>query len=201
MGKSASRFESFIRAQKTSVQFIHRTPPCKTLGHSLFARYPPPCIANSKPPVSATLRHGRRYSRQVLRYRRLQNCGKTTTASSFGRNLTGLWLQVAEVGEAEWRAQVFAQLQPVLFGDRQENLNNFGIELRAGAAADFFACVRQWQRFAIGAIADHGVKRVGDGENSRAQRNLLAFQAAGIAGPIEEFLVSENDFSGIAKER
>ena len=75
-----------------------------------------------------------------------------------------------------------------------------GVELRAGAALDLFARVRERQSLAIGAVADHGVQRVRDGENARAEGNLLALQAARIAGAVEEFLVSEDDFCGVAQE-
>ncbi len=50
-------------------------------------------------------------------------------------------LEVAEVRQAEWGAQVFAELDPVFFGDGEEDFDYFGVELSAGTAADFFAGV------------------------------------------------------------
>ena len=95
--------------------------------------------------------------------------------SRFSRANCALALKVAEMGEPERRAQVFAEFDPVFFGDREEDFDDLGIELRAGAAPNLFASVRERQGFAIGAIADHGVKRVGDREDAGAERDLFAF--------------------------
>src|SRR5580704_13834422 len=89
----------------------------------------------------------------------------------------------------------------MFFGDGKEDFDYLRVELGAGAAADFFAGVGEWKGFAVRAVADHGVERVGDGENASAQGDLLAFEAAWIAGAIEELLVGEDDFRGIAKKR
>ena len=89
----------------------------------------------------------------------------------------------------------------MLLGDGGEDFDDLGIELRAGAAADFFAGVRERKGFAIGAVADHGVERVGDSENTGPEGDLIALEAAGIAGAVVELLVSEDDFGGIAEER
>ena len=105
------------------------------------------------------------------------------------------------MGEAEGGAEVFAEVDPVFFWDGGEDFDHFGVELRAGAAANFFASVAHWQGFAVGAVADHGVERISDGENAGAEGDLIAFEAAGVAAPVEEFLVSEDDFGGITQER
>src|SRR5579859_6269214 len=109
-------------------------------------------------------------------------------------------LEVAQVSEAERRAEVFAQVTPVLFGNGAENFDDLGIELRSRATTNFFAGVGHRQSFAIRAVADHGVQRVGNGEYAGAERNLVALQAAGITGAVVEFLVRENNFGGIAQE-
>ena len=54
--------------------------------------------------------------------------------------------------------------------------------------------------FAIGAVGGHGVERVGDGEDARAERDLFAAEAAWIAGAIEALLVGVDDFGGFAEE-
>jgi len=110
-------------------------------------------------------------------------------------------LEVFQVGEAEGGAEVFAEVEPVLFRDGGEDFDDFGIELGAGAAANFFAGVGHGESFAVGAVADHGVEGIGDSENTGAERDLVALESAGVAGAVVELLVSEDDFGGIAKER
>jgi len=105
------------------------------------------------------------------------------------------------MGQAEGRAKVFAQVDPVLFGDGEKDLDDFGIELRVGAAANFLAGVGHGESFAIRTVADHGVERIGDREDSRAEGDLLAFEAAWVASAVVKFLVSENDFCGITEKR
>ena len=107
-------------------------------------------------------------------------------------------LKVFELGEAEGGAEVFAELDPVALGDGEKDFDDFGIELRAGATADLFAGVGHGQGFAVRAVADHGVERIGDGEYARAERNLFALEATRVAGTIVELLVSEDDFGGVA---
>ena len=45
------------------------------------------------------------------------------------------------MGEGEWGAEVLAQVDPVLFWDGREDFDDFGVELGAGAAANFFVGV------------------------------------------------------------
>lgn len=103
--------------------------------------------------------------------------------------------------ETEGGAEVFAEIDPVLLRDGEEDLDNFGIELGFGAAANFLAGVGHGKSFAVGAVADHGVERIGDGKNACAEGNLIAFEAARIAGAVIELLVSENNFRSIAQKR
>jgi len=104
------------------------------------------------------------------------------------------------VRQAEGRAEAFAEVHPMLFRDGQEDIDDFGIELSTGATADFFAGMANGKRFAIRAVADHGVERIRNGKYAGAERNLLAFEAARIAGAVKKFLVRENDFSGVAQK-
>src|SRR5262249_15951821 len=83
-------------------------------------------------------------------------------------------LQALQMGETERRAQVFAQVHPVLFRNRKENIYNFRIELCSRAAANFLARMGNGQRFAVRAVADHGVERIRHGKYTRAERNLFA---------------------------
>jgi len=89
----------------------------------------------------------------------------------------------------------------VLFWDGREDFDHFGVELGAGAAANFFAGMGHGESAAAGAVADHGVERVGDGENAGPEGDLFASWAARVAGAVEEFLVSEDDFGGVPEER
>src|SRR6266404_7006540 len=102
--------------------------------------------------------------------------------------------------QAERRAQVFAQLQPVLLGYGHENVDYFGIELGARAALYLSPGVRQRQSFAIRPVADHGIKRIRDSEDARPERDVVVFQAARVSGAVKKFLVRQHDFRGIAEE-
>ena len=70
----------------------------------------------------------------------------------------------------------------------------------AGVAFDFCAGGGDGEGFAIGAIGDHGVESVGDGENSGAEGDLFTAQAARVAGAVVTFLVREHDFGGFLEE-
>lgn len=109
-----------------------------------------------------------------------------------------LGFQVFELGQAERRAEIFAEIDPVLFGDREENLDDLGVELGSGTATDFLACVAHGEGAAVRSIADHGVERVSDGEDAGPKRDGIATQTARVTGAIKEFLVSENDLRRIA---
>src|SRR5208282_5983819 len=76
-----------------------------------------------------------------------------------------------------------------------------GIKLRARAAANLLARVRHWQGLAIGAIADHGVHSVSDGENAGPERDLLPAQSTRIPGTVKELLVRQDDLGSVAEKR
>lgn len=73
---------------------------------------------------------------------------------------------IFQMGKAEGRAEILAQIDPVLFGNGEKYLDDLWIELRAGTAANFLAGVGHGQGVAIWAIAQHGVKSIGDGEDA-----------------------------------
>src|SRR6266853_4438948 len=110
-------------------------------------------------------------------------------------------LQVLQMSQAERGAQVLTQVQPVLFWDGHKDVDDLRVELAAGAALDLFAGVGHWQGSTIGAVADHGVERIGDGKDAGTEWNLFALQSAGIAGTVEKLLVCENDLRGVAQKR
>src|SRR5215831_242055 len=118
-----------------------------------------------------------------------------------GRSVPTCTLQVLEMRQAEGGAQVLAQLDPMPFRDGHKHLDDFRIELAAGAALNFLARVRHRQRPAIRPVADHGIERVSNGENARSHRNLIASQPPRVARAVIKLLMREDDFCGIAEER
>ena len=50
-------------------------------------------------------------------------------------------LQVLQMSQAEWGAEVFAKIQPVLFRNGHKYVDDCWVKLAAGAALDFFAGV------------------------------------------------------------
>jgi hypothetical protein len=78
---------------------------------------------------------------------------------------------------------VCPQVFPDIVGHFEEYLDDLGIELATGPEFDFLAGRLNALRLAVRAIGSHGIERIGNRENSRAQRNLFAFQFAGIARP------------------
>src|SRR5882762_496923 len=110
-------------------------------------------------------------------------------------------LQVLQMSQAERGAQVLAKVQPVLFRNGHKDVDDLRVELAAGATLDLFAGVRHWQGSAIGAVADHGVERIGDGKDPGTERNLFALQSARIAGTVEKLLMCKNDFCRVTQER
>src|SRR3989344_2515355 len=79
------------------------------------------------------------------------------------------------------------------FEDPQEGPHDVGIELRARTALD----LRDDLLFGAGGTVrpgrGHGLVGVDEGHDPGADRDLLAFQARGVAGPVPAFLVVEQD--------
>src|SRR4051812_25985572 len=65
------------------------------------------------------------------------------------------------------------QFEPGGAGDGEKNLYDCGVKLRACAAVDFVAGVLDRKSAAIRTVGNHRVQRVGNGENSRPQGNVL----------------------------
>src|SRR6266702_7660004 len=102
--------------------------------------------------------------------------------------------------QPERGTKVFAQFNPMLLRDGQEDFHYFRIELAAGAPFDFLPRVWYRERPPIRPVADHGIERVGDGEDTRPQWNLITSQAPGIARAVKSLLVRKHNFRGIAKK-
>src|ERR1700758_3921529 len=73
--------------------------------------------------------------------------------------------------------------------DRQERLDDVGVELRSRAAFDLADRLPGSQRSAVGAIADHGVKCVDDREDPGRQWDFILTQAPRISGSIPTLMV------------
>ena len=87
-----------------------------------------------------------------------------------------------EAGEALVLAgDLRAQLVPQLVGNLEEDFHHGGVELRSGAAQNLFARRVEAARLAVGTVAGDRVQGVGQGKDARADGNLIAAQAAGIA--------------------
>src|SRR5260370_17964311 len=74
-------------------------------------------------------------------------------------------LQILQVRQSEGRAEGLAQLQPVLFRNRQEYLYNPGIKLLPGAAFDLLSRMRKRNRFAVWAITAQYANPVGNSKS------------------------------------
>src|SRR5882724_1950871 len=103
--------------------------------------------------------------------------------------------------QAEWGAEVFAQVQPMLLGNGHKHVDDGGVKLAAGAAFNLFARVGHGQGSAVGAVTDHGIERIRDGKDACPERNLLAFEAARVARAVKKLLVSEHNLGSIAQKR
>ncbi len=88
----------------------------------------------------------------------------------------------------------------MVFWNSEECLDYFGIELRAGTPLYFLAPMRHRKGTAIRAVAQHGIESIGDGDDACSERNLFTAQATWIARTIEELVVGEDDFRGVAEK-
>src|SRR5713226_6723947 len=85
----------------------------------------------------------RKAHKQARTRRRAGNPVRTTTRISREKNGgINLALQVLQMSQAEWRAEVFAQVQPVLFGNGHKDVDDLGVKLATRAAFDLFAGMR-----------------------------------------------------------
>src|SRR5438067_4537064 len=90
-------------------------------------------------------------------------------------------------------------VQHFLLGNRDEDIDDGGIELLAAGvdqAADGFV---GREAAAIGAAGDHGVKGVDYGDDARPEGNIIAFKSGGIAAAIEALMMMEYIKTGLLK--
>src|SRR6266478_3812212 len=105
------------------------------------------------------------------------------------------------MSEAEWGAEVFPEIQPVLLWDSHKDVDDRWIKLASGAALNLVAGMGHGQGAAVGTVADHGIHRIRDGKDARTERNLVALQSPGVTRAVKKLLVRENDFRGVAQKR
>src|ERR1035437_7255582 len=84
-----------------------------------------------------------------------------------------------------------AQLVPQLVGNLEEDFDDRRVELGAGAAQHLLARGIEASCGAVGTVACDGVKRVGDSENTRADRDFDPSQTARITAAVKVFLVAK----------
>src|SRR6266511_4190572 len=77
--------------------------------------------------------------------------------------------------------------------DRYERLSHRRVELGAGAGHDLLEGPLVGHRAPVGPVGGHGVEGVADREDARAQRDLLAAQAGGIAASVPALVVGADD--------
>src|SRR6266568_1995179 len=83
----------------------------------------------------------------------------------------------------------------------EEGLGGAWIELDAGVAGDLRPRLLDRLALAIGAVAGDGVERVRDGEDPRAERDLLAGEPARITRSVPALLVGQHDLGWDLEER
>src|SRR6266446_8748317 len=105
------------------------------------------------------------------------------------------------MSEAEWGAEVFPEIQPVLLRNGHKHIDYRWIKLAPGAALNLVAGMGHGQGSAVGTVADHGIHRIRDGKDARTERNLFTLQSAGVARAVKKLLVRENDLRGVAQKR
>ena len=76
-----------------------------------------------------------------------------------------------------------------------EAANDFRVELVGGAAFQFGEGFFGVARFFVGAFGRDGVVGIGDGDDARAEGNLVGGEAIGIAGAIVKFVMVANHFA------
>src|SRR4051812_17501759 len=94
-----------------------------------------------------------------------------------------------------------AQIVPDGFRHGEKRFDDVGIELSSGKSRDLFEGGACGLRGAIRAVRGDGVQRVSDGEYSCAERDLLAFEIARIAGAVVLLLMRVDDVGGFSEER
>ncbi len=85
--------------------------------------------------------------------------------------------------------------------DGAEDVDHLRIELGAGVVAQLMKGLGVGQCRAVGPVVDHGVVRIGDRDDARADRDLVALQAVRVAASVEALVVVEHHRDGLAQAR
>ena len=88
-------------------------------------------------------------------------------------------------------AVAVAQVAGLEEGD--EDLDEVVVELAAGHTPQFLDRLRRADRKAVGVARGHHVVDVGDGQDPGEGRDVVARQAARVAGAVEALVVGEDD--------
>ena len=81
-----------------------------------------------------------------------------------------------------------------------ENADQLGVELGAGAAFEFGEGLLCGACFFVRAFGSDGVVGVGDADDAGAERNVRAGEAVGIAGAVEELVMVKDDLLDAAED-
>src|SRR6476620_1675293 len=81
-----------------------------------------------------------------------------------------------------------------------ESVDHVRIELPLALLEDLRVCSAPAHGTAVGPMARHRIERIRDGEDARAERNLFADEAVGIAAPIPALVVRAHDLQTLALE-
>src|SRR4029453_11115059 len=82
---------------------------------------------------------------------------------------------------------------PFLRWDREEHLNDLGIELDPGVPNYFRPGVFVGKGLPVGTVRSHGIQGVHHRKDPGPERNLLLSKPPRVSGPIEPLLVSDHN--------
>src|ERR1700709_18364 len=107
----------------------------------------------------------------------------------------------SRLGDARFERQLLLEVRRLAMGEGDvlaleqldEDLDEAGIQLLAGDAAELDDRVVAGHRGAVGVARGHHVVGVGDGDDPGQFRNVVPDQAAGIAFAVDPLVVGEDD--------
>src|SRR5688500_4819046 len=92
-----------------------------------------------------------------------------------------------------WQRDEWRHTQSVALQIIEENRHEVGIELRAAQPAQLVGGPLVRLRRLVRPAVDHRLVGVGDSDDARAERDVLAAQPVGIAGAVEALVMVAND--------
>src|SRR6266446_5151162 len=90
---------------------------------------------------------------------------------------------------------------PGFVGNIQENIRHLQVIHVSCPSFDYLSRYLERKSAAVRPVGSHGVKSIRYGKNPRAHGNLRCLQAPRIAASIATFVMREDDFRGVRKER